>query len=56
MTDLKDIENKLEDIRQEINALNDNLEVIAEFFEKWKDFDVDRPSLYVQADVSTQEA
>ena len=45
----------LSDISEQLYNINNNLEKIANFFEKWTDFDTDRPSLYVNADVATHE-
>jgi len=45
----------LGDISQQLYYINENLSKIADFFEKWEDFDGDRPQMYVQADVVTHK-
>jgi len=50
------IQNALININNKLEGIDESLKTIAMFFEKWKAFDIDRPEVYVNADVSTQEA
>jgi hypothetical protein len=45
----------LDEIGEQLYEINKNLNKIAKFFEKWKDFDGGRPDIYVSADVATHE-
>ena len=49
-------EDTLQHIHSELKKINSSLKTIADFFEKWKAFDVDRPEIYVNADASIDKA